>query len=276
MPNPRKHRAICDGQDFWEPREHHRSRLDRPQAKRMTRKTVLYVSITSSEPGLDPARYEGLTETGNDALWVENRLDEFGLLSNVLLRRVYAYRGDQLPDPGEVHAVILGRSYHSINEGLPWQTQVMGWLSHYRRLERPLLGICGGHQMVSCLQGATIAPLRNGRYAGSYPVRLTPAGRGHFLFRGFSEDPVFHFGNLEYVVTPPDGAKVLASCAAFEAAALDYGGNWITVQFHPEATHAAMAADFHETNPELVKRFYPLPEAPRLIANFLKGTGVID
>ena len=36
----------------------------------------------------------------------------------------------------------------------------------------------------------------------------------------------------------PTGATILAATADSPAVALDYGGGWYSVQFHPEASHA--------------------------------------
>ena len=241
----------------------------------MAPKSLLYISLTGSHPDLPAARYDGLEETGDDVRWVENQLKELGHFSAIRFRGVRPYQDEPLPEPLESDAVILGRSYHSVNERLPWQLGVMQWLGRYRETGRPLLGICGGHQMMSYWRGAAVAPIADAPFAGSFPVSLSPAGRDHFLFAGFPEEPVFHFGNSDYVVLPPDHSVVLASSAEFETAALDYGAQWLSVQFHPEVTRELMALDFEYTHPHLVERFRPLPDAPRMLANFLKGTGML-
>ena len=50
--------------------------------------------------------------------------------------------------------------------------------------------------------------------------------------------PSFHFGNSDEVSVVPAGATILAATADSPAVALDYGGGWYSVQFHPEASHA--------------------------------------
>lgn len=129
--------------------------------------------------------------------------------------------------------------------------------------------------MVSALRGARVEPIGAEPFVGSYPLSLTEAGRRHCLFEGYSSKPKFHFGNYERVVAPPDGAILLASSEAFDVAALDHGGGWLTVQFHPEASHEAMAVDYRITHPHLAGNYEPLPQAPKLLANFLKGAGVV-
>ena len=66
-------------------------------------------------------------------------------------------------------------------------------------------------------------------------MQLTATGREHFLFAGCEDAPEYHFANSEYVTAPPVGAVVLATREELPAAALDHGGNWYSVQFHPEA-----------------------------------------
>ena len=46
------------------------------------------------------------------------------------------------------------------------------------------------------------------------------------------------------VARPPAGAEVLAALPGSTCLALDHGGGWLSVQFHPEATAAAMARAF--------------------------------
>lgn len=241
----------------------------------MAPKSLLYISLTGSSPRLPAERYDGLGETGDDVIWVEDQLRALGLFSAVRFRGVRAYDGGHLPEPLESDAVILGRSYHSVYERLPWQLDVMQWLGRYRETGRPLLGICGGHQMISYWKGAAVAPLAGGPFAGSFPLSLSPAGRDHFLFEDFPHEPEFHFGNSDYVVQPPDQSVVLASSAGFKVAALDYGGQWLSVQFHPEITRDLMAIDFEYTHPHLVEQFRPITGAPKMLANFLTGTGML-
>jgi GMP synthase-like glutamine amidotransferase len=131
---------------------------------------------------------------------------------------------------------------------------------------------------MSRVLGAEVRPLEldGDPHAGSIAVELTEKGRRHFLFEGLGSRPRFYFGNFEYVVGAPEGAVVLGSTAAFEVAALDHGGGWVSVQFHPEATLETMIVDYAITHPHLLPNYEPLPEAKRLVLNFLRGSGLLD
>jgi hypothetical protein len=47
------------------------------------------------------------------------------------------------------------------------------------------------------------------------------------------------------------------------------------VQFHPEAEHDIFAASWRDTIPAKMKNYKPLPDAPKMLSNFLYGTGVL-
>ena len=240
------------------------------------RKRVLLISLAGDDPSLDPARFDGIADTTDDAVWFGNRLRELGLIDAIEFRTVQAFRGEALPDPEDVDAVFIGGSYHSINERLSWQLTTMAWLERYRATGKPALGVCAGHQMMSVMFDGRVGAVETGRCVGSIPVTLNAVGRGHYLFEDFEPVSEFNHGNTERVVEPPGGAVSLASTDVDPTVALDYGGDWVSVQFHPEMTEEVMVTYFALTHPHLVHRFHPLPEAKRLIANFLKGTGIVD
>ena len=238
--------------------------------------TVLYISIIGTPDKYDPADFADLPDSGDDGRWVRNRLDEWGVLDQLGFRVVYVTQGETLPELDGIDAVIVGGSVHSVNENQPWQRDVFAWLARWRSTGRPALGICGGHQMMSVMGGVVVAPRANGAMCASGPIDFTPAGRSHALFDGFDAAPWFHSGNTDHVVAAPAGSVVLATVADSPAMALDHGGGWLSVQFHPEARHDVSARHWLHSAPHNMANYSALPQAPRVLVNFLRLGGLID
>ena len=57
--------------------------------------------------------------------------------------------------------------------------------------------------------------------------------------------------------------------------ALDHGGNWYSVQCHPEATVDLFATVYAGRDPGKLANYRPLPFTERMLLNFLTGTGVL-
>jgi GMP synthase-like glutamine amidotransferase len=123
--------------------------------------------------------------------------------------------------------------------------------------------------------GGTVAVNDNGITAGTYPVERTAAGATHFLFDGFAPDAGFHWGNYDHVETPPPGSTVLATRPGLPVAAADHGGNWLSVQFHPEATADLFAAVWAKADPAKLPNYRLVPGTERMLLNVLRGTGVV-
>ncbi len=233
------------------------------------RKRVYFIS-QMAEPGrIDPAVYADAPGGEDEVHWFSLMLDRVGVLDRIDFRGCHVTRGDSLPEFDDVDGVFLGGSYHMVDEDLPWQRNLQAWLTAYRETAKPLMGICGGHQQMATILGANVGPLGGDPMAASLPVDVTDDGRDHFLFDGLNGQPYFHFGNFEHVKAAPEGARVLAVRPEMPAMALDYGGNWVSVQFHPEADHEIFACSWRGSHPEYMKNYKPLPEAPLMLVNFL-------
>lgn len=103
-----------------------------------------------------------------------------------------------------------------------------------------------------------------------WPWSAPPHGRDHWLFRDVALSAGFHFGNTEHVASPPAGARVLARRPTSPALALDYGGDWVSVQFHPEMTVEAFARSWGSEAAQRMRFYEESPTAPRLLRNFVQ------
>ncbi len=239
------------------------------------RPTVLFISLLGGEGTYDPHQFCRLAGGDDDSVWMRLCLSSLGLDGRIIYRGVRPHRGEALADVAQVDAVILGGSIDSVHAGHEWQGRTMDFLRAWRASGKPWFGICGGHQMGAVLEGGTVGVNPHGVTAGSYPVTRTAAGRDHFLFNGFAPDAAFHFSNYDRVEAPPPGAIVLATRETLPAAALDHGGNWYSVQFHPEATADLFGIVWGERDRERAANYRALPGTERVLLNFLTGTGVL-
>ena len=227
---------------------------------------LCFVSILAEPGTYDRAIYDGVKGGDNECIWVEDALAH---LSDVTVHGYRVAEGEATPDPGDGDAFILGGSYNSVHDGFAWQTETYHWLDRLRAAGKPLLAICGGHQMICHQQGIPVEMLPGGVIAGTEPVSLSEDGRASPLFAGIDGTAEFQFGNQEHVTEVPSGATLLARHERAPVVALDYGEGWYSTQFHPEANAETFKAHWQSTTPEHVKNYRDSPNGLRLIENFI-------
>lgn len=240
----------------------------------MPRKKLLFIS-QFAEPGTyDKSVWRRLQGGEDETIAIEALLDSVGLRSAIDYQGIKAHEGEALPDdPAAFDAVILGGSFASVADGYEWQLRIADWLGRYRQTGKPLMGICGGHQLMSKTLGGRVEKIPTGPEVGSLPLDVSEAGRSHYLFDGFDPDAPFFFGNSDRVVDLPEGTVVLATRPNLPAAAVDHGGNWVSVQFHPETTCDRMATCWMDRDPSQSAKYHFIPGCERMVANYLRAAG---
>ena len=178
--------------------------------------------------------------------------------------------GEALPGPDEADGLVLAGSYNSVHDHTDWQQAVRAWLPRMRRRRVPMLGICGSHQLIAHIEGASVVPVNGGPFGGTFPLRLTAAGRASPLMRDISDRDCFHYANGEHVVDIPAGSTLLASSSKVPVAVLDYGDHCYTTQFYPEATEETLGTIWRFKAPELMSRYHSRDQGDRLVENFLR------
>lgn len=181
----------------------------------------LYLS-QMAEPG-DPRR------RGDPARDVPDLPDEREIASELFGDRArWAFVDatvEPLPDPAAWDAVVVGGSLGSANDREPWRVALEAWLRAWG--DKPILGICGGHQLLARASGGEVATMAR-EQIGVHPVAWAEPG--------WPGEVVQMHG--EAVIRPPRGARVVAR-DAWGIQALRYGPGQLTVQFHPELSPAA-------------------------------------
>lgn len=126
----------------------------------------------------------------------------------------------------DVQAVILSGGPKSVNE--PGAPDISDEIF---RLDKPILGICYGHQLIAKKLGGKVE-VGKGEY-GKTKVRILVSDD---IFRGWESEEITWMSHADYVASPPPGFEVLAVSENGYIAAMKRGKIY-GVQFHPEVSH---------------------------------------
>jgi GMP synthase-like glutamine amidotransferase len=141
----------------------------------------------------------------------------------------------------------------------PWlQPEKQAIRTAVQELGMAYLGICLGHQLLAAALGGEVRPARTPE-VGVFEVELTEAGRAHPLFVGLAPSTRFLQWHAAEVVSPPAGARVLASSGACAVQAIAVGERAFGLQFHAEVDPPTLADWFADpsTTELLVQRAGP-------------------
>jgi GMP synthase (glutamine-hydrolysing) len=237
-----------------------------------TVKSLVFISMLGEKEHFDPDHFSDLCSSGLEKDWVVNWFGPIAQETGFALSGVDICRGDALPAVENVDCVILGGTMHVVTEDRPWLLELFAWLRQYRETEKPLLGICGGHQLVSTqFEDGGLKGRAAGTLAGTYEIELTELGRKHPLFDGLSANPRFNFANYLHVVpSKVQKGRVLARIGESNAICIDHGNHWYTTQFHPESRRSVWSCMYEHSKPEHVENYSDDQDGVALINNFMK------
>ncbi len=128
------------------------------------------------------------------------------------------------------HLLITGSSL-SASQGSEWDEIIISVFKYFVKLEKPILGICHGHQMIAkALAGNGVCRRTDIPEFGWKKIQI----EDNYLFKGIS-NPVFLESHYDEVYNLPEEFNIIAAnsnCAvqAFQHKYLPIWG----VQFHPE------------------------------------------
>lgn len=166
-------------------------------------------------------------------------LEKIGDLIDV--RVVQAHRDEPLPPVGEVDAMLMTGSPYSVTTMEPWAESLSEWTRALVDADRPVLGVCYGHQLLAHALGGRVEKNPLGYEIGTISVDLTPEGEKDPLLGGLGGRPLrFNSVHGDAVTELPDGATVLASNRMSTVQAFSVGDRVWGVQFHPEITKRIM------------------------------------
>lgn len=183
---------------------------------------------------------------------------------------VQPFLGDALPGPERFALAIVTGSWAMVTDREGWSERTAAWLKRLIPGGTPVLGVCYGHQLMAHALGGVVDYLPGGREQGTFAVTLSEAGVRDPLLHGLPRTFAAQLSHSQSVLRPPAGAEVLAATARDANAALRYGPNAVSVQFHPEFTpaiiEAILASRRHGAVPE---RAPETPDARSVLLRFV-------
>ncbi len=154
-------------------------------------------------------------------------------------------------------------------------------LDYLFNLDKPLLGICFGHQLMGAFRGANVYHDSNQSKLKTHTVTLHDDGRQHRLFANMPTTFDAQYGHKDVLAHVPTGARLLAhggdSC---RVSALAYSDNIISTQFHPELTledmhdRVAHIPGYLPEGTTVDEVFFDTPHARTILHNFARAVAV--
>lgn len=140
----------------------------------------------------------------------------------------YEVTDGDVPETFDFDGFVVTGSRASVYWDEPWIDDLKAWVTAALERDLPALGVCFGHQLLADALGGEVEDM--GEYELGYrTVRQTDEST---LLAGLSEEFVIFETHSDRVVSPPEGATVIAEneygIQGFETDCV------LSVQFHPE------------------------------------------
>jgi len=186
-----------------------------------------HILILSCDPGLEDVR----KEYGHAIDWIQRDIDS----SKFKFTSMDVYRGE-IPNYDCGDAWIITGASASVYDDLDWIVELEHAIKRAIDVEKPILGICFGHQLIAQAFGGKVNKNKHGWELGSYPMDEVAK---HELFSGIEMTDYFYNSHQDVVTDLPNGFIELANNKMGNQA-FHYGKCVHGVQFHPEFTHDIM------------------------------------
>jgi len=186
-----------------------------------------HIIILNCGPGLAEVR----NEFGIAVEWIQRAVDG----SKFKFTSMDVYDG-AMPNYDDGDAWIITGASESVYDDLDWIVELELVIKQAIEVEKPILGICFGHQLLVQGMGGKVEKNSKGWDLGSYPmVEMVD----HHLFNNINTNDYFYNSHQDIVADLPNGCISLAYNKMGNQA-FRYGKRIYGVQFHPEFTHSIM------------------------------------
>jgi len=184
--------------------------------------TILVVKLGSTYPQL-------IAKQGDFDDWVIRRLD----LPKSAVKVVDIVAGDKLPQDGFSGAILTG-SHNMVTDKLDWSERTAEWLRRQVEKQKPIFGICYGHQLLNHALGGITGANPKGREFGNQKIHLNNIAQSDSLFGSLPKVFEGHCCHAQSALKMPAGAVCLGGNTHEPNHIVRFAENCWGVQFHPE------------------------------------------
>ena len=162
-------------------------------------------------------------------------------------------KGEALPATDNVIAAIVTGSPAYVTDLAPWNEVAADYLRILHEAQKPILGVCYGHQLLAWAFGGEVGFHPQGREIGTVDVELTEEAASDVLFAKISTQFSAQASHLQSVLSLPKEAVLLAKNSFESNHAFRLGSSTWGVQFHPEFSASVMSTYIRERSDDIAK-----------------------
>ena len=146
---------------------------------------------------------------------------------------VFNVLNNELPKLNQFDGFLITGSRHNAYDQQPWILQLMAWIQQCEQLQRPLAGICFGHQVIARALGGKVEKSSKGWGLGVATNRLIKAPSWAKVDEPLSELKIY-VSHQDQVTELPEQAELLASSEFCPNFMFQIDSNIFAIQGHPE------------------------------------------
>ena len=143
---------------------------------------------------------------------------------------------------------LLTGSPASVHDKAEWIKMLSEFIGKVHKKNKPIVGVCFGHQLIAKHFGGTVDSNEKGWMIGSFSLDISK--KLPWMKKKIITTDLFHF-NKERVTKLPKGAISFASSEDYPYYAYTIGDNILCLQGHPEQPKRAMYKFLEVTKPLL-------------------------
>ncbi|WP_316859640.1 gamma-glutamyl-gamma-aminobutyrate hydrolase family protein [uncultured Cohaesibacter sp.] len=147
---------------------------------------------------------------------------------------------------------IVTGSLHSAYEQLDWMLRLEELIRKAIENDRPIIGICFGHQIMATAMGGRVEKAPSGKWGAAvhnYALVIDPKERPEWM-DGTADHFSLQASHQDQVTRLPDGACLLGGNDFCPNGFIAYGTSGMSMQLHPELSSGIITTMLHKRRGE--------------------------